>query len=423
MIKDPIHICILGAGFGGLYTALYLSRFSWVKSGQCQITLVEPKEHFLFTPLLYELITGELQRWEIAPSYEKLLSKTKIYFCQQTVAGVDLKTRQVSLDNGGTLVYDYLVLSVGSQNSRGDVPGATTYALTFRTLADVERLQGKLRLLEASERQSLRLAVIGGGPSGVELACKLADRLGRRGQIHLIERGEEILKNFSAGVRKAACRSLSARRVLVDCQTSIKAIAANQITLEQGQKMAKFPVDLVIWTAGTQVRDWIQYLDCQQTPQGKLLTTPTLQLVDYPEVFALGDLAQICNGKKPVPATAQAAYQQASCAAKNLKALLQGNRLKRFHYLHLGDMLTLGKGAAIVSSFCLNLEGAFAALLRRLIYIQRLPTSRHRLQVLNHLLVSTWLKIWRWMSRHLRQFTHKSARSYFKSSEDSRYRR
>jgi NADH dehydrogenase len=386
MNKKPIAICILGGGFGGLYTALYLSNFDWVRSGRCQITLVEPKDNFLFTPLLYEILTGELQRWEIAPSYQKLLAGKKINFCQDKARRIDLKKRQVELETGAALTYDYLVLAVGGKTRFVNLPGLVTHALTFRSLADAERLQERLSVLEASERQRLRIAVIGAGSNGVELACKVSDRLSGRGQVCLIDRGEAILKTFSSGVKKAASQAIKARNIQVYLETGVKEIEEDKIILACGDRIITHPVDLVLWTAGTETINWVKNLGCQQNSQGKLLTRPTLQLIDYPEVFALGDLADIRQSKtKSVPATAQAAYQQASCAAKNLKALMEGKRLKRFHYLHLGDMLTLGKGVAIVSSFGINLEGNLAGKLRRLIYIQRLPTMRHRWQVLKNL--------------------------------------
>lgn len=383
---DPIHVCIIGGGFGGLYTALYFSRFSWVRSGKCRVTLIEPNDRFLFSPLLYELITGELERWEIAPSYQKLLAGTQVVFRQQKAIDVDLTQREVIIDNGDRLIYDRLVFSVGTQNFWADIPGAQTYALPFRTLADADRLMARLELLEASNRERLRLAVIGGGASGVELACKLSDRLGKRGEVCLLDRGGEILKNMPVGARKAALRALKARRVRLEYFVEVKAISADAITLVRDGNVCVEPIDLVLWTAGTQVRDWIDRLPYQKTDRGKFPTRPSLQSVDFPEVLVLGDMAEIRNGSKPPPATAQVAYQQASCAAKNLKAMVQGKRLRSFRYLHLGDMLTLGKGSAVVSSFFLNLEGKVAAIARRLIYIQRLPTLRHRLQVLKHLL-------------------------------------
>jgi NADH dehydrogenase len=387
MGDEVIRVCIVGGGFGGLYTALYLSNWHWVKSGKCQVTLVEPKDNFLFSPLLYEILTGELQAWEIAPSYQKLLAGTGVNFCQDRVEGVDLVNRQVKLEAGESLAYDYLVLGVGRKTRLATIPGLESYALTFRSLADAERLEAQLQVMESSERKHLRVAVIGAGANGVELACKVSDRLGNKAQVSLIESGDKILKYFGSGVQKAAKKAIKARNIQVYLRTSVKEIEADRITLVSSNQIMTHSVDLVLWTTGTETIDWVYDLGCQQTSQGKLLTRSTLQLIDYPEVFAVGDIAEIRESKtKIVPATAQAAYQQASFLAKNLQLALEGKNLKYFRYLHLGDMLTLGKGAAVVSSFGINLEGSLAGIIRRLIYVQRLPTLRHRWQVLKNLL-------------------------------------
>lgn len=424
MTNGTDKICILGGGFGGLYTALYLAQSALARSGKCQITLVEQKERFLFTPLLYELMTGELQPWQIAPTYEKLIKDTKIRFCQATIRGLQLSTREVMLENGEKLNYDYLVLAVGNQNRWVKIPGLETHALTFRTLADAERLQARLRQLEGSGREKIRLAIVGGGPNGVELACKLADRLGKMGEVKLIETGDDILSGFSRGVKRAAYRALSRRNVRMELQTTLGALETDSMTLTCGDRTNSLPVDLVIWAAGTEAREWVRNLDCQQSDRGKLLTRRTLQLVDYPEVFALGDLADIPSTKQPVPATAQAAYQQASCTAKNLKAAMRGKRLQPFRYLHLGDMLTLGKGAAVVSSFFLNLEGKLASFIRQLVYIQRLPTWHHRLQVLRHLLKRSMIKGLRWINGlYSSLLPRKLAKARLKSPAESKYNR
>ncbi|MEA5508474.1 NAD(P)/FAD-dependent oxidoreductase [Crocosphaera sp. UHCC 0190] len=401
--KNVINICVLGGGFSGLYTALYLSHFPQVKSGQWRITLVERNDRFLFTPLLYELITGELQRWEIAPSYQKLLAGTPIQFCQHTIKKIDFDSRNVELDNDDFLSYDYLVLGLGTQNRWADIPGLKNHALTFRTLEDVERLQAKIHLLETSQRKYLRVAVIGGGPNGVELSCKLADRLGKRAEVLLIERGNQILKGFSQGVRSASYRALGSRRVQLYLTTDVNEITADSLHLTHVEQDLSLPVDLVIWAAGTQSRQVIKTLNCQHSGGDKLLINPSLQLIDYPEVFALGDLAQISNKNKPLPATAQVAYQQASCAAKNIAAAIEGKPLKSFHYLHLGDMLTLGSRTAIVSSFFLNIDGQLGGMIRRLAYIFRLPTMRHRLQVLRNFVQKIGLKIRRFFRWRITQ--------------------
>lgn len=397
-MKNPIHICILGGGFGGLYTALYLQRFSLFKSPNCQITLVDRNERLTFTPLLYELVTNELEAWEIGPDYQKLVSDQNVNFCQGIVQGVDLEKRQVKVKKNSArreelLTYDYLVLSVGAQMRLEGVSGAATYAYTFRTIADAERLKEKLTWLENnSDRKTIQVAVVGAGPSGVELACKLADRLGQRGQVRLIERGDEVLKTFSPYSRKSAIKALKARRIEVDFETSIEAVESDKILIFQNGERSYIPVDLVLWTVGTCAIDWVRNLPCQQNDRGQLLTLPTLQLLDYPEVLALGDLAEIqYHPQKHLPATAQVAYQQASCAAKNLYLAARGKRLQKFRYLHLGEMLTLGKGAAVVSSFALKVDGWLASAIRQFVYLQRLPTLRHQLAVLGHW-IGKWLR-------------------------------
>jgi demethylphylloquinone reductase len=386
MNNELSKICIVGGGFGGLYTALYLSKFNWVKAGKCEITLIEPKDNFLFTPLLYEILTGELQRWEIAPNYQKLLIGTKINWCQDRVQEIDLNNRLIELKKSSTLLnYDYLVLAAGRKVKKANIPGLATYALTFRSILDAEKLQEKLRILEASAKP-MKIAVIGAGANGVELACKMCDRLLGKAEIFLIDSGTDILKNFNSGINKAAKKAIKARRIQLLLETEVQEIQLNKLILSCHNQIINQPVDLVLWTTGTETIDWVSNLNCQANSRGQLLTYPTLQLIDYPEVLALGDLAEVLSSKtKVVPATAQAAYQQAPIAAKNLQAAMLKKRLRSFSYLHLGDMLTLGKKVAIISSFRINLTGRVAGILRRLIYLQRLPTMRHRLQVFKNL--------------------------------------
>ncbi len=375
------RILILGGGFGGLYTALYLHSCWGFKNKNCQITLIDPHDHIVFTPLLYEVITGELEPWEIFPRFDKLIKNKTILFCQDTVQDIDFKARQVKLLEQGNLAYDYLVISVGVTN--GKLPTGAENVLTFRTLADTQLLEQKLQSLENSNKELIRVAIVGGGPSGVELAGKIADRLGRRGEIRLIERGKEILKSFTSATRKNAQRALDKRNVLISLETSVNTIEVDQITLWQSNESVIIPTDFVLWTAGTQVREWVKNLDCSHNSRGQLICEPTLQLVDYPEVFALGDITEILypNSKK-LPATAQVAYQQASQAAKNLWKILNNKRPRPFRYLHLGEMITLGKNAAAVSSFGISLHGWLAALVRLGVYLQRLPTLDHGFQVL-----------------------------------------
>ena len=393
MTEQPTRICILGGGFGGLYTALRLNELPWQKSQQPEIILVDSRDRFLFSPLLYELLTGELQSWEIAPPFEQLLQNTNIRFTQQLVTAIDIEAQQVQLSEGEPVTYDYLVLAMGGETPLDIVPGAAEYAIPFRTLEDAYRLEERLRVLEASDRDKIRIAIAGGGYSGVELACKLADRLQDRGRLRLIERDQEILRGSPSFNREAAQRALQERRVWVDLETTVQSIAADSLALKYREQVDTIPVDVVLWTVGTRISPIVQSLPVKHNQRGQVSATPLLQVVDHPEIFALGDLADCkdVDGQN-VPTTAQAAFQQADYTAWNIWASLTGRPLLPFRYQGLGEMMTLGTDDATLTGLGIKLEGQMAHLARRLIYLYRLPTLDHQVRV-----------AFNWMTRPLQE--------------------
>ena len=382
MSDQTTRLCILGGGFGGLYTALRLSQLPWEKSQQPEIILVDQSDRFVFMPLLYELLTGELQTWEIAPPFEELLANTGVRFTQATVMGIDSEQQQVQLQDGVEFAYDRLVLSLGGVTPMEIVPGVAEHAIPFRAIADAYRLEERLRILEESEAEKIRVAVVGGGYSGVELACKLAERLGERGRIRLIEQGEMILKTSPEFNREAAQQALNERKVWIDLDTSVDAISADTISLLYKGQVDTIPVDIVVWAVGTTVAPVVRSLPFKQNHRGQLMITPTLQVVDHPELYALGDLADCrdITGQQ-VPNTAQSAFQQADYAAWNIWASLTGRPLLPFRYQHLGEMMTLGTDNATLTGLGLKLDGVFAHLARRLAYLYRMPTLDHQLKV------------------------------------------
>jgi NADH:ubiquinone reductase (non-electrogenic) len=390
------RICVVGGGFGGLYTALYLHEKCQRRRQPCAIALIEPSDRFTFTPLLYEVLTDELKPWEIAPSYTSLLTGTTIHHWQTAAQGWDLQARTVTLASGEEMPYDYLVIATGSQQRPVPVPGVADHAYRFRTWADAAALEERLGQLEASAQNSIRITIVGGGPSGVEVACKLADRLGERGQVQLVERGDLVLKPFSPRMQRVATRALVKRQVQLRFETGVQAIAADAITLETSAGTVTQPMDLVVWAAGTRPTPWLgDETTVPQTDQGQCTTRDSLQLPGHPEVFVVGDQAAMTwQRNRPAPQTAQAAYQAAATVAHNLLAVMQGKSPKAFRYLHLGDMMTLGDRDALVSSFGLLIHGRLAALIRQVVYLQRLPTWSHRLKVARHRLaqVGAWLK-------------------------------
>jgi NADH dehydrogenase len=208
-MTEPARICILGGGFGGLYAAKRLNELPWNPPERPEILLVDSNDRFVFSPLLYELLTGELQSWEIAPPFSELLANTRIRFRQATVENIDLDNQQVYFHDGGEFSYDRLVLALGGETPMQMVPGCAEHAIPFRTVSDAYRLEERLRRLETSNRDKIRVAIAGAGYCGVELACKLSDRLQERGRVRLIEMGTEILRNSPEFNRKAAQAALN----------------------------------------------------------------------------------------------------------------------------------------------------------------------------------------------------------------------
>ncbi|MBW4472390.1 MAG: NAD(P)/FAD-dependent oxidoreductase [Stenomitos rutilans HA7619-LM2] len=382
MTQQPARICILGGGFGGLYTALRLGQLPWVKQEKPEIILIDRRDRFLFAPLLYELMTGELQTWEIAPPFEELLAGTGVRFHQGTVTSVDLAAKQVHLQDGHALSFDQLVLSLGGETPLDLVPGAAEHALPFRSITDAYRLEERLRVLEEADMDKIRVAIVGAGYSGVELACKLADRLGKRGRIRLIEQADQILRTSPDFNRAAATKALEARGIWIDLETGVEAIAADTIALSYKGNVDTIPVDLVLWTVGTRVTEVINALPLKKNARGQIVVTPTLQSVDYPDVYSLGDLVDCQDAEgQQVPATAQAAFQQSEYVGWNLWASLTDRPLLPFRYQHLGEMMALGADNATLTGFGLKLDGPVAYVARRLAYLYRMPTLEHQVRV------------------------------------------
>ena len=381
MTQQPARICILGGGFGGLHTALRLSQLPW-STQKPEIVLVDQSDRFLFSPLLYELLTGELQTWEIAPHFEELLQNTGVRFCQSLVSEIDIDQQRVHLQNSQEIPYDRLVLALGGETPLDLVPGASSHAYPFRSVADAYNLEERLRVLEESAADKIRVAIVGGGYSGVELACKLADRLGEKGRLRLVELSDQILRTSPDFNREAATKALDARGVFIDLETKVESITQDSISLDYKNQVDTIPVDLVIWTVGTRVSPIVKNLPLKQNQRGQITTTPTLQVIDHPEIFALGDLADSHDIEgQQVPATAQAAFQQADYTAWNIWATLSDRPLLPFRYQQLGEMMTLGIDNATLTGLGVKLEGSLAAVARRLAYLYRMPTLDHQLKV------------------------------------------
>ncbi|MDX2256380.1 MAG: NAD(P)/FAD-dependent oxidoreductase [Pseudanabaenaceae cyanobacterium bins.39] len=380
------RICILGGGFAGLYTALSLARLPWKSSPD--IILVDKNDRFLFTPFLYELLTSELQEWEIAPTFKELLDRTNIQFLQGTVTNIDLSHQQVEVNTGNIgrssyINYDRLVIAIGGETPMQTVSGASEYAIPFRTLQDFHRLNSKLELLEAANRDRVRVCIAGAGTSGVELACKIADRLKDVGRVRLVDRNSQILSNSTPASREVAERALSDRGVWTDLNTKVLEVGDGEIVLDYGNGIDSLPVDIVLWTVGNTFSKIISQLPVEHSPSQKIIVEPTLQVKNYPEVFAIGDLAaSVDENGQTLPATAQVAFQQSQYCAWNIWASINQKPLVKFHYIALGEFISLGVDGATASLLGkINITGFPAQAMRRIAYLLRMPTIQHQWKI------------------------------------------
>lgn len=376
------RICIVGGGFGGLYTALRLNELPWEENQKPEITLIDKSDRFLFAPLLYELVTEELQTWEVAPPFAELLAGTGIVFQQGTVTAIDIEQMQVTVDETKIISCERLVLATGGTTPLEIAPGAKENAIPFRSLEDAYRLKEKLRLLAESDQDKIRVAIVGGGYSGVELACKISDFLGARARIRIIDRGSQILDNATEYNRKTATTALESKQIWLDLETETTEVGAETISLEYKGQVDTIPVDLVAWTVGNKVSPLTEQLNLAKTAKGLLKLKPTLQTADRDDIYALGDVAE-CFDKSGnlLPATAQVAFQQSDYCAWNLWANINDKPLLPFRYQNLGEMMALGTDSAVLNGLGIKLDGSAAYIARRLVYLYRLPTLKHQLNV------------------------------------------
>lgn len=373
-------LVIVGGGFGGLYTALALAA----RRQHPPLLLIEPNERFLFLPLLYELLSGELRSWEIAPRYDALLAGRGVAWLRDRVEAIDADAGSLRTAGGHCLSFSRLVVATGGRTDSFGIPGVIENALFFRSLQDVERLQHLVEALRQRRTSLQRLAVVGAGPSGVELACKLADLLAGCAVVELIEQGPTALPQARSFNREQAVAALQRRDVRLRTGVGVMAVATDRLELSDGSSLA---VEATVWTAGLHLNPPPITPAPARDSRGRLLCNAELQLRHHPRIFAIGDVAALPG--EPLPATAQVAFQQADCLAANLIGAEQGEPLAPFVFNDLGEMLSLGIGEASLTANGITLAGRAAFQLRRLAYLTRLPGAGHQLRV-----AAGWLADW-----------------------------
>lgn len=385
-------IVILGGGFGGLFTALDLA-------GSAAVTLVAGDDHFLFTPMLYEYLSGEVEAWHIAPRYDELIDDN-VRLIKNSAAEVDLNSQTVSLDGSSeTLNYDVLVLAVGGVTNYAGVEGAKEHSLPFRKIAHADDLRRRMvaaldhippEMPPQDVRRELTFAVVGAGASGCELSTKMADLLTdavkRRAlqgtpRVLVVEMGDRVVPGMGDQIREYVDEALLESQVEVHTLTRVVKVSPNEVTLEHQGNRETLKTAAVVWTGGVKMNPLIEKLDVKKDRRGALIVEGTLQLPEHNNAFALGDNAFYPDAEPTLAGTAQLAFQEAKLAADNIKSFLEGKELRSKHFEELGEAISLGTERAAVLTGGKAFGGALARQARFALYTSRLPTWHHRLRV------------------------------------------
>ncbi|KRA17316.1 NAD(P)/FAD-dependent oxidoreductase [Lysobacter sp. Root604] len=370
--KRVAHIVIVGGGFGGLWTTRALT------SADVRITLIDRRNHHLFQPLLYQVATAGLSSPDIAAPLRHILrGQRNVEVRLGEVVGLDAAAREVELADGDRIGYDMLLLASGASHAYFGHDDWAQDAPGLKTLDDALHIRRRLLLAferaeaaqdEAERAAWLSFAVVGGGPTGVELAGTLAEiarktlrREFRRidpaqAKVRLIEAGPRVLSSFPEELSEKARKQLQKLGVEVVTGTPVNAIDEHGYTL--GDTVV--PARTVIWAAGVAASKLGALLDAPRDRAGRVQVQPDLSVPGHPEIFVAGDLASVQQDGKPVPGVAPAAKQMGAYVARAILDRLAGRPTAPFRYKDYGNLATIGRMAAVVDVHGFKLSGLLA---------------------------------------------------------------
>jgi NADH:ubiquinone reductase (H+-translocating) len=361
--ENSPRVVILGAGFGGIAAARALA------SVPVHTTIVDRNYYNTFQPLLYQVATGGLNAGDVAYPVRNLLRRRHaLDFRWGTVERVDADKRAVFLGDGTELRYDFLIIATGATINYFGVPGAAEHAQAIYTLDDA--LAVRRRMFEQFEHAVsaggeggvLNVVIVGGGPTGVEMAGALAELRTlildssypsldpQMGSVLLVEQKEALLGGFEGPLAAYAQRELTRRGVEVRLSTAVREVSAGGLTINSGEEASTFlPAGLVVWAAGVAASSVAASSELALTAHGRIEVGPNLAIPGRPEVFAIGDVAATPapGGGHPLAQLAQPAIQGGHHAAREISAALSGAQPTPFSYKDKGIMATIGRRSAV----------------------------------------------------------------------------
>ncbi|HET7812610.1 MAG TPA: NAD(P)/FAD-dependent oxidoreductase [Steroidobacteraceae bacterium] len=387
------RVVVIGGGFAGITAVRRLAR------EDLQVTLIDRSNHHLFQPLLYQVATAGLAAPSIAAPLRHILRrKRNVTVLMGEVSTIDLATRFVSVD-GQRIEFDFLLVASGATHAYFGRDEWRQYAPGLKTLDDAFVI--RRHILEAFERAEatsddaardacLTFAVIGGGPTGVELAGTLAEiarhtlanefrRIdSRKARVLLVEAGPRLLSTFDERLSASARRQLERLGVEVHTGHAVTAIGDGYLEFA-GQHIV---AQTILWAAGVAASPLGRQLGAELDRAGRVRVAPDLSLPAHPEVFVIGDLATVLQDGKPVPGVAQAAKQMGATAARNVMARIENRPARDFRYRDLGALATIGRNSAVVQLPSLRFSGVLAWWFWLVLHIYFLIEFRSRLIVL-----------------------------------------
>lgn len=399
------HIVVIGAGFGGLQLVHDLRNVN------VRITLIDQRNHHLFQPLLYQVATTILATSEIAwPIRHLFRDRKEVTTLLGTVTGVDTERRQVQLENGTEISYDMLVVATGARHAYFGNDQWEALAPGLKALEDATTIRRRLLLaFERAERETdkakrqalLTFAIVGGGPTGVELAGIIAELAKqtiwpefrnidtRQTRVMLLEAGQRILAAFPEDLSEYALKALEKLGVEVRLGIPVKEITADGVTV--GEEF--IPCRTAIWAAGVAASPAATWLNAESDRAGRVKVLSNLNVPGHEDIFVIGDTAWVEGPDgKPVPGIAPAAKQQGAYVATVIKSRVEGQTPPMpFRYKHQGNLATIGRGAAVVDMGRFKLKGIIAWWFWGIAHIFFLIGTRSRAAV-------AWSWLWTYIS-------------------------
>ncbi len=392
---------ILGGGFGGLSAA---RRF---RHAPVDVTLIDRCNYHLFQPLLYQVATGALSPANIASPLRNILKKQKnarVLLAEAT--GIDVANRRVILSDGA-IDYDTLIVATGASHQYFDHPEWEQFAPGLKTIEDATDMRRRILLaFETAEREPdpekvralLTFVIVGGGPTGAELAGALGEIANdtlrhdfrkidpSRAQIVLVEGTPRVLPTYPPALSDAAKKMLERLGVTVRTGAFVTDIRDNAVTVSEGDRVDMIPTRTILWAAGV-LGSPLGRLLCQAAgatfdQAGRVIVEPDLTLAGHREIFVIGDLAHFSHQTgAPLPGVAQPAIQAGRYVAEVVESRLRGQKIKPFHYEDKGNLATLGRGAAIADLNGLHLWGLPAWLIWIFVHLFNIVEFQNRLLV------------------------------------------